>query len=179
MKIYFIRHAQGEHNLSEKNWQIKYPKLTELGIRQSKNLGLLLKDVSMDLILVSPLRRTLQTSEIIFGKENNSVSIELVKEFIVNPCDLREPKSKISEEFPNVNFDLVDDNYNYNELESDNDIEIRCNKFYDYIKNLNFENIAVVTHGAFLMKFVTIYGSRLKIEDKKWFENCECRIGSI
>ena len=55
MKIYFIRHAQGEHNLSEKNWQIKYPKLTEFGIRQSKNLGLLLKDVSMDIILVSPL----------------------------------------------------------------------------------------------------------------------------
>ena len=37
-KVSFIRHAQGVHNLSEKNWQIEHPDLTDLGKSQCKKL---------------------------------------------------------------------------------------------------------------------------------------------
>ena len=178
MKIYFIRHAQGEHNLSEKHWQIKYPKLTELGIQQCKNARSKFDINCINLILVSPLRRTLETSENIFGKRK-SLALELIKEAIINPCDFRESKKEVIKDFQYVNFNYVDDECDYNNIESLDEIQDRCHKFYHYLQELNEDNIAVVTHGAFLREFMNLYGSILGIKNTDWFENCELRIGTL
>ena len=178
MKIYFIRHAQGEHNLSEKHWQVKYPKLTELGIQQCKNVKSKFDTNCIDLILVSPLRRTLQTSENIFGKRK-SLAIELIKEAIVNPCDLRESKTEVIKDFQYVNFNYVNDECDFNKLESLKEVRDRCHKFYLYLLELNKDNVAVVTHGAFLREFLNLYASCLSIENTDWFENCEVRVGNL
>ena len=178
MKIYFIRHAQGEHNLSEKHWQIKYPKLTELGIQQSSNLRSKFDTKCIDLIIVSPLRRTLQTSEIIFGKRR-SLASDLIREAIKNPCDLRESKTEVIKEFQYVNFNNISDEGDYNKFESLTEIQYRCHEFYLYLLKLNIENVAVVTHGAFLREFLNLYGSKLSIKNNDWFENCELRVGTL
>ena len=70
MRIYFIRHAEGYHNLNEKSWNIKYPRLTEKGKIQAKNAKNKVPS-TVDLVLVSPLVRTLETADIIFDKNSN------------------------------------------------------------------------------------------------------------
>ena len=74
MRIYFIRHAEGEHNLSPECWEIKYPKLTEKGRNQSIGNRKFFEKINIDLIVVSPLKRTLETAELIF--DNCEVPVE-------------------------------------------------------------------------------------------------------
>ena len=180
MKISFIRHAQGVHNLSEENWQIKFPSLTEEGINQCKELKNKITE-EYDIILVSPVKRTLQTAEEVFNKDKDKfISSELIRESVINPCDLRESKEDASKNFPYVNFDLINDNYDYNKREVPEEVHIRCHLFYDFLLKLKYNKIAVVSHGAFLREFITLYGEKLgmSIEDK-WFKNCELRYGFL
>lgn len=177
-KISFIRHAQGVHNLSEQNWQIEHPDLTDLGKSQCKKLSNSI-DKEFDIIYVSPLKRTLKTAELVFGKENNFIATELIKEAIVNPCDKRESKVESIKNFPFINFTNINDNYDYNKIESNSKIENRCDEFYNLIKNSHHKNIAVVTHGEYLNRFINKYSNQLNIQDKNWFKNCELRTGFI
>ena len=41
------------------------------------------------------------------------------------------------------------------------------------------ENIAIVSHGEFIYRFINKYGEILKIENKEFFNNCEFRIGLL
>ena len=178
MKISFIRHAQGVHNLSEENWQIKFPSLTDKGINQCKELKNNINE-EFDVILVSPVKRTLQTAGNVFNKDKDKfISLELIKEAVMNPCDLRESKEDALKNFPYVNFDLINDNYDYNKKETIEEVHIRCHLFYDYLLKLKYDKIAVVSHGAFLREFVTLYGKKLGMNtEDKWFSNCELRNG--
>lgn len=59
-----------------------------------------------------------------------------------------------------------------NKLESDEDIEPRLVKLFDLINNENYKNIAIVSHGEFIFRFLHKYGNLLKIEaKKKWDRN--------
>tara|TARA_B100000424_G_C22683360_1_gene374133 strand:- start:72 stop:632 length:561 start_codon:yes stop_codon:yes gene_type:complete len=179
MRIYFIRHAEGYHNLSEKAWNIKFPRLTEKGIIQANNAK---KNIpsQIDLILVSPLVRTLETADIIFkSRKNKFISEEFIKEKVVNPCDYRQPVLEVKDEFNYVNFDNINDDYNFNKHENDNDVSKRLELFYDWILNRNENSIAVVSHGQYLYQFINRYGDQLNITDKSWMENCEIRIGNL
>ena len=78
--IYFIRHGEGYHNLYNydyHNWHLEYPRLTTKGIKQCLNVKENVKNV--DIILVSPLRRTLETAEFIFDKSNNFLAIDYIR----------------------------------------------------------------------------------------------------
>lgn len=179
MKVSFIRHAEGYHNLSKKNWQITSPSLTSNGINQCKTLKNKINNIEYDLIVVSPLLRTLQTAEELFNKNNKFISMEWIKEAVVNPCDFRESKKESENKFPYVNFDLVNDNFNYNKPESEKQIIDRCDNFYNWLLNCKEKNIAIVTHGQFLKVFLNKYGKKLNINNIKWFNNCELRKGYI
>ena len=129
-------------------------------------------------VAASP-KRTLKTAELVFGKENNFIATELIKEAIVNPCDKRESKVESIKNFPFINFTNINDNYDYNKIESNSKIENRCDEFYNLIKNSHHKNIAVVTHGEYLNRFINKYSNQLNIQDKNWFKNCELRTGFI
>ena len=65
--LLLIRHAQALHNESS-DWSIHDPKLTKLGEQQCRELQESLKNTKIadevELIVVSPMRRTLQTADI-------------------------------------------------------------------------------------------------------------------
>ena len=178
--IYLIRHGEGYHNLLNKdldNWHIEYPRLTTNGIYQCLEVK---KNIPrVDIILTSPLRRTLETSEFIFGNLVKVKALDWIREFISNPCDFKESNVEISKTFYYVDFGLSYDNYNYNEKETENDIDKRIDLFFNYLNEIEFNEIAVVTHGAFLQRFINKYGDNLNISNKEWFENCEIRRGNL
>ena len=93
MKVFFIRHAEGYHNLSLSGEDIKFPKLTEKGIIQAKNCSSSFTNQNIDAIIVSPLNRTLHTAELIFGKKDFLIS-ELIREYVGHNCDFRESKEE-------------------------------------------------------------------------------------
>ena len=176
--IYFIRHGEGYHNLGKKgNYHLKYPRLTVKGINQCKQVREQLKTIDFDMIFVSPLRRTLETSEFIFGEDVNSTSLECIREFIYNPCDYREPIKDIISDFNYVNFHVIDDNYDYNKKENETMFNDRMKVFFGNLQNCKYSRIAVVSHGEFLLRFFKKYGKILGIDNLNYMKNCEVRTG--
>ena len=181
-KIYFIRHGEGYHNLCNynyHNYHLEYPRLTVKGLKQCFELKKTLKEDKFDHIIVSPLRRTLETAVSIFDQNNNFIAMESVREFISNPCDYRESIEEISKEYNFVDFGFVGDNYKYNKKEEDIDINLRIDSFYTYLINTPFQKIAVVSHGEFLKRFFKKYGKNLHIREIEWMKNCGLEVGYL
>ncbi|KAL5116358.1 hypothetical protein ACEQ8H_005706 [Pleosporales sp. CAS-2024a] len=66
-KIHFIRHAQGEHNVTH-DYTIRDAVLTAKGKEQCRDLGAgFAHHQSANIVFVSPLRRTIQTAALSFG----------------------------------------------------------------------------------------------------------------
>ncbi|OIV93148.1 hypothetical protein TanjilG_20810 [Lupinus angustifolius] len=146
--IHLVRHAQGIHNVEgDKNYKAylnpRYfdAQLTPLGWQQVDNLRNHVRDSGLidkiDLVIVSPLLRTLQTAVGVFGGEgytdktdvlplmvanagNSSraaisslncppiVAVELCREHLgVHPCDRRRSISECQFLFPAVDFSLA------------------------------------------------------------------------
>jgi len=59
-KIYFMRHGESEANVSRRD--IPDPNLTPLGLAQAKSWAESIGDLQPDIVLVSPLRRAVQTA---------------------------------------------------------------------------------------------------------------------
>ncbi|KAH1049947.1 hypothetical protein GLYMA_08G064900v4 [Glycine max] len=147
--IHLVRHAQGIHNVEgDKNYKAYMnpdyfdAHLTPLGWQQVDNLRKHVRDSGLintiDLVIASPLMRTLQTTVGVFGGEGytdktdvlplmvanagnsyraaisslNSppiVTVELCREHLgVHPCDRRRSVSEYQFLFPAVDFSLLD-----------------------------------------------------------------------
>ncbi|KAF2874274.1 histidine phosphatase superfamily [Massariosphaeria phaeospora] len=66
-KLYLVRHAQGEHNAT-RDYTIHDPLLTATGMSQCRQLqSEFLHHAGIDLVVSSPLRRTIQTAAYSFG----------------------------------------------------------------------------------------------------------------
>lgn len=91
------------------------PELTALGKQQCEGLKARAAEVrlqeKLELLVVSPLRRTLETAMHAFDTKLERtpwVAHEAVRERIGrNPCDRRRPLSEIKAEFPAVDFSHV------------------------------------------------------------------------
>ena len=64
MKVYIVRHGEVLHNRL-KQYNNQDEDLTKLGIKQAEEARKLLKNISYDLIISSPLVRAKHTAEII------------------------------------------------------------------------------------------------------------------
>ena len=65
MKLYVIRHGRTDCNTQNK-YNCRYDEdINEEGVEQAKNASKLVKNLNIDLIICSPLKRTKHTMEII------------------------------------------------------------------------------------------------------------------
>jgi broad specificity phosphatase PhoE len=116
--LLLVRHAQALHNATQ-DWSIHDPKLTELGEQQSRELHESLKASKIgnevELIVVSPMRRTLQTATIGFDwmiKKGTKVMLDANwQENADKPCDTGNKISVVEAEFPQYDFSTVDPSY--------------------------------------------------------------------
>ncbi|KAK9163484.1 hypothetical protein Syun_004386 [Stephania yunnanensis] len=201
-----VRHAQGVHNVEAEKDEKAFlspslfdAPLTPLGWQQVDNLrehvhasGLLKR---IELVIASPLLRTLQTAVGVFGGEGyvdgmnvlplmvanagNSgrsaysssncppfIAVELCREHLgVRPCDSRRSISEYGPLFPAIDFSLIED---------DEDFGGRL-----MLWTREEKEIAVVTHSGFLFHTLKEYGKgchpMMKEEICKHFANCELR----
>lgn len=164
-KLFCIRHGRALHNdeflkHGEKAYRnlINTP-LVDVGINQAKDLNKnweKLKEI--DLVLVSPLKRTIQTANNIF--ENNDIpiiAIDSIQEFPLgfHRCNKRECKKDLINLYPNIDFSNLNENSDWSDdFEAEDNLIKRIDQMKDFLKTRKEKNIAIVSHNSFLSKFL-------------------------
>lgn len=200
-RVYFIRHAEGLHNVAERESSLspkeavllaensgdKYwdAKLTPKGEEQCARLKASIrgdtvwgyeKPLNLDLVVVSPLMRTLQTAVLSLGMPGSPgappfVATELCRERIADyTCDGRRNLTELKNEFPGVDFSLVEteeDVQFYNQKEDDAKCKARGVKFLQWLCGRPEIHIAVVCHSVFLKNLFTQFGDQVSHADRE------------
>ncbi|KAK9000666.1 hypothetical protein V6N11_081155 [Hibiscus sabdariffa] len=188
--LHLVRHAQGIHNVEgDKNWKAYMSPeyfdahITPLGWQQVDNLRKHVHESGLakriDLVIASPLLRTLQTAVGVFGGE-----VELCREHLGgHPCDNRRNISDYQFLFPAVDFSLIENDedtwWKADFRETKEEVAARGLKFLNWLWTRKEKEIAIVSHGGFLFHTLSASGNDchplLKEEICKPFENCELR----
>lgn len=190
--LHFVRHAEGLHNVIgfDPISGMEDATLTPMGVEQC----IALKDrtslsfENVELVMVSPLRRTLQTATYSFPQLINRVpwiALDSLRELMANPCDRRKNISEQSINFPHVNFDHIIHDIDllfdqYGKLpETGNDIVARAQEFLTILSQRPEQVVVVVTHGIFLNALFNYVLRDVIGEKSDGFYNCEMRSISI
>lgn len=194
--VHFLRHAEAESNAAAH----KFPRgsegynaayadsayfdsiLSSKGKAQCAELRSRLATaeggISYEAVLVSPLRRTLQTATEVF--ENKGIpwlAVEVAREYSQGnswPCDFRRLKEQQQEEFSFVSFDLVpsgEDRF-ASVIESEEDVDRRCLALLELIRARSEKSLVVVSHTGFMTR---LFSRHLRWPGSAAFANCELR----
>ncbi|TGJ84762.1 hypothetical protein E0Z10_g4021 [Xylaria hypoxylon] len=178
--LILIRHAQAEHNVT-KDYSIHDPSLTKLGREQCVSLrkGLMEDPLAQqaELIITSPMRRTIQTSldtvDWLIEKGAKIQADAHWQENSVKPCDVGSTISKVADEFPGIDYSTVDpvwpdktspagSRYHYTKTAIIARAQAALQKLYERPEKV----IVVVSHSGFLRMGVT----------GCWFFNADYRV---
>tara|TARA_A100001037_G_scaffold306202_1_gene349834 strand:+ start:6309 stop:6917 length:609 start_codon:yes stop_codon:yes gene_type:complete len=117
------------------------------------------KKHDIELVLVSPLTRTLETCMNIFGDTDIPIeSHEFLREYPigVDTCNKRSSFKEIKDKYPKIDFHLSMDNdllWKDDSRETLSELEIRIQQMIDYIQSRKETNIAIIGHSSFLGQF--------------------------
>mmetsp|Transcript_24616 Transcript_24616/g.59881 ORF Transcript_24616/g.59881 Transcript_24616/m.59881 type:complete len:267 (-) Transcript_24616:259-1059(-) len=189
--VHFVRHGQGYHNLWAEQSGVRcnciagefaacpYNRpdlvdaaLTDMGISQATKLS----EADLDphypeLVVVSPLRRAMQTATYAFPPSPSVpfVALEDLREHIgVHVCDKRFSVTEHKENFPHVSFDELEDDHDA--MHSETERETRASMAQRAYNSLQWvagrpeKSIAVVCHSGILG---SIMNSVMECEESK------------
>ena len=166
--LYLIRHGHSLHNelfhkIGVKAFRtpetIDSP-LTNEGHLQSIELGQSwTKKREIELVLVSPLTRTLETAMNIFGDTDiPMISDEFLREYPIgeDTCNKRSSLTLLKNKYPRVDFNLKTDQdtlWTKDYRETIVELEQRLDEMVKYLQNRKEKNIAIVGHSSFFGQF--------------------------
>lgn len=141
--VYFVRHGETDYNIEQIiQGQLDIP-LNQTGIKQAEELAESMKDVHIDVIYCSPLRRTKVTADIINKYHNVKVIYDdRLKEFYGGKFqgfrfkDLS-PEQKYAIQFEPHKYDA----------ESTEDFYNRAVEFYKEVEHSD-KTVLIVSHGG-------------------------------
>ena len=165
--IYCVRHGLAEHNVLYKKYgeQAHFfkdyidTKLVSDGIEQAKKLGnkIINDNLDIELILVSPLQRTLETCHYMFPNTDIPIiSLEEIREYPcgLHTCNKRGNISDIENIYTNIDFNLIKNNsdiiWNNNRYETIEELDMRIEQFKKFIRKRTENNIMVISHCSYL-----------------------------
>ncbi|KAL4279795.1 hypothetical protein GQ457_03G034580 [Hibiscus cannabinus] len=196
--IHLVRHGQAMHNvegdrdrsalLSDHLFDAQ---LSPLGLQQVCKLrrdvhasGLLRK---IDLVITSPLSRTMQTAMRVFGSEGQAgggykdnfsaipggdlncpcpqiMAVELCRDRMgQRPCDMRRRVSECQALFPCIDFSMMDGEedsmWNPDVRESEEEMAARMLLFMEWLWTRPEQEIVIVSHGIILQKILQVLGN--------------------
>ncbi len=143
MKLYVIRHGRTPWN--EKGLMQGWVniKLSETGKKEAKDIREKLKDISFDICISSPLKRTLETANIVINGKCKIITDELLIE-----RNLGEFEGKKYAEYEKLKFwdyKLNNDSYG---VEPVKDILKRTSSFLNNLKEKKYKTVLIVSHAA-------------------------------
>jgi len=186
MNIYFVRHGQTEENVKNTYYGTLECDLNDLGIAQAKSCSELLKDIEFTRVYISERTRALHTAEVICSQKS------FILDSRINEMDFGAFEGKNYEEIKKLYPEEVKQwqqswkDFCPPQGESYVKFYERVKSFMEDLKELNEENILVVTHGGviraaycyildenldFYWRFASKNGdiSVIKCEDKFFF----------
>ena len=172
VRLFLIRHGQTLLNEEERYQGDKDINLTLLGIRQAKLAARYLSKVNISKIYTSPLKRALDTANIVKKSKDSGIAIrDNLREISFGKWEGMK-FDKINEEFHDDYQSWLKDPYNNSPTggESFKDVQQRAVTEINNIINENEDksNVAVITHGGVILSLL-IY----------WLEMPVSRWGSI
>jgi len=165
--LYLIRHGHALHNeLFQKIGvqAFRVPEvidspLTETGLTQAKTLGEDWHNKNdIELVLVSPLTRCLETAVNIFDPMTPIVCQEFLREFPIgeDTCNMRSDTNFLRDKYPTIDFkeiNLLTDSLWTEEREPIEGLDKRIIQMIEYIKRRPEKKIAIVSHASFIGHF--------------------------
>ena len=166
--LYLIRHGHSLHNelfhkIGVKAFRIPATidaPLTNEGHLQSIELGQSWpKKREIELVLVSPLTRTLETAMNIFGDTDiPMISEEFLREYPIgeDTCNKRSSLTLLKNKYPRIDFNLISDQdtlWTSEYRETIDELEQRLDKMVKYLRNRKEINIAIVGHSSYFGQF--------------------------
>ncbi|MCY6356309.1 alpha-ribazole phosphatase [Clostridium sp. ZS2-4] len=150
MNIYFLRHGQTEENSKRTYYGSLDVELNEKGIAQAEKAGEMFKKVEFGKVFISEKMRTFQTAQIAL-KDREA---QLIKDKRINEIDFGIFEGKTYEELCKLYPEEVKrwqekwEQFCPNQGESYKLFYKRVKEFIEDIKELEEENILIVTHGG-------------------------------
>lgn len=159
MRIYFVRHGEGFHNV---NYLFSTPdfELTDLGKKQAEDVTKRISTLPIEIIISSPFKRTIQTTEIINQNLVKEIIYSDLVEEIKRPKEIAGKSMKDDPKILNIkrqmdeNIHLKD--WHYSDEENFYDLRKRALKFLDYLKEFKEEHLLVVSHVLFIQMAVLV-----------------------
>ena len=143
MKLYVARHGQTVWNAQNKVCGITDVELTEKGIEQAEELASILPE-DIDIIVTSPLRRAVETSKILAGKNNIPICIEEL--LIEQNYGIYEGVDRKNPQFLNNKRNFA---YRYPNGESMMQVAYRVYGIIDkFKKEYQGKNVLLISHGG-------------------------------
>lgn len=176
--VYFIRHGQAYNNIiaCEDRPDVKDPELTELGIRQANMITCTMKlfidnPQPPELVIFSPLRRTIQTLNASFGSlchgETASKSICLAMSDLQEDnngrfaCDTGFPPAQLAMMYPFLDFSTLPPTWMTDgaSLPPAEKIRVRHDRLRKWLSSRREHRVAIVAHqgtiqGAWFVAFL-------------------------
>ncbi len=172
MKLYFVRHGQTNYN-AEKDLVNSDPSkdvhLTKLGISQAKDVAEKLKEKKIDVIFVSRLPRTRETADFINIYHDSPIKVDARLDDRNTGMEGK-PYSKFIKSVEEDVFDMkIGDGESFHEEKE------RVFSFLEHLKNSNYENVLLVSHGE---PIKIIIGFLKKLSDQEiWnLDICNCQL---
>ena len=152
-----IRHGQSEFNLhfsaTKKDPGIEDPRLTPLGQEQAEKAAEALADQGITRILASPYTRALQTAAPISQALGLPVQVHtLVRERFHFACDIGTSRTVLAGDWPEHDFDHIDEVWWPSASESEASVEARAEAFRrEMARDEAWRSTLVVSHWAFIL----------------------------
>jgi broad specificity phosphatase PhoE len=164
MKVYFTTHSTSKDNEAGIASGWKDVELSEVGVQQAKNLGKRFRDIKIDLICCSDLKRAVDTVKIAFGGKYPIIIDKRLRE--INYGDLNgKPKELI---------EAVKEKHIENHFPRGESYKEAIKRVQDFIEELKRKypekNVLIVGHRVTHYGLMTLSGSTIKECLKEPFE---------
>jgi len=178
--VYYMRHFEALHNILPYDYSIHDPELSPLGQNQANDAIENIKNIpSIDLIVCSPLIRTLQTYLLVFNHRQNIPLIihPDLQEVSNEPCDIGSPLNDLKIKFPSLSneLDIFEETFgdtkwldkvNPENIYSPKQIKERTKRFLNWLMNRSEEHIFVISHNLMLQQLLQHNNNNQKIDIK-------------
>lgn len=170
MKVYIVRHGETSYN-ALKLYNSKEEDLNEVGISQAEQLKDKIKEIDFDIIISSPLIRTINTTNIINSNNKKVIIDDRIEER--NPGNLSgQPLSTTNrDEYWNYNTIIQ-----YGTSENIKSFFKRVYNFLDELKTKNYKTVLVVAHSGVSKAFSAYFeGINDGMFLNRGLKNCEIK----
>ncbi len=182
-KLYFIRHGENIANITKEfSYKVVDYSLTEKGKLQAEQTSLVFKNIVLDEIWSSPLKRAYETASYISNVSGLDIQVlEELREVNVGSLELQKPDEKSWDLYMSVykKWKLGELDYKFPDGESYNEMLQRFKiALLTIFNGKNNKNIAIIGHGGIFSS--TIW--RFFNDDKRTpftSENNNCSISEI